>query len=83
MTAMPKLCFSVTVLLLAAAAVLGYEPKFRKITVTNQFNSEGAAAADFNNDGVTDFVAGGAWYEGPDFKVSHKIYEGENFDPEG
>ena len=80
---MQKFCLYLAAAVLTASAAFGYEPKFKKIVVTDHFNSEGAAAADFNNDGVVDFVAGGAWYEGPDFKVSHKIYEGENFDPEG
>ncbi len=58
-------------------------PQFKKIVVCDHFDSEGAAAADFNNDGITDIVAGGLWYEGPDFVTKHRIYEGENFDPEG
>jgi len=64
-------------------AAFGYEPSFKKLILSEEFNSEGAYAADFNNDGVTDVVAGHFWYEGPEFTVKHQIYEGENFNPEG
>jgi len=63
-------------------ALFGFEPSFKKITISDKFNTEGATAADFNNDGEIDIVAGHFWYEGPEFKVRHQIYEGEDFDPE-
>ena len=66
-----------------ASVTFGFEPKFKKVVISPEFNSEGATAADFNNDGVTDIVAGHFWYEGPEFTVKHQLYEGENFDPEG
>jgi hypothetical protein len=36
---------------------------------------EAASAFDVNNDGKTDIVSGGAWFEGPDFVIAHKICE--------
>jgi len=36
---------------------------------------EAASACDLNNDGVTDIVSGGFWYEGPEFTSSHRIRE--------
>jgi hypothetical protein len=47
-------------------------PVFRKIQITDKFWSEGAAFADFNQDGKMDIVSGPFWYEGPDFKVRHQ-----------
>ena len=57
--------------------------KFRKITISEKFYSEGACAADFNRDGHVDYAGGGWWYEGPDFKKPHRYYEGEAVDPKG
>src|SRR3954471_5367328 len=54
--------------------------KFKKITMSEKFYSEGATAGDFNHDGKMDYAAGGWWYEGPEFKKSHRYYEGEAFD---
>ncbi len=57
--------------------------KYNRINVSNKFHGEGAAVGDFNKDGIKDIVSGHFWYEGPDFKKSHQIYEGKDFDPEG
>jgi hypothetical protein len=54
---------------------------FVKHTITNEFISEGVAAADVNNDGLTDILAGGYWFEAPDFK-RHEIVPAEHFDPD-
>ena len=40
---------------------------FTKFRLTEQFWSEGAAAADFNQDGKVDLVYGPFWFAGPDF----------------
>jgi hypothetical protein len=69
-----------SVLIALAALALGLEPAgaqgngpvFRKIQITDKFWSEGAAFADFNQDGKMDIVSGPFWYEGPDFKVRHE-----------
>ena len=65
-----------------SAALIAAEPAFEKIDVSDKFHTEGATAADFNNDGIIDIVAGHYWYEGPRFEKTHAIYEGEDFNPE-
>ncbi len=47
---------------------------FKKVQLTNQFWSEGAAFADFNRDGKMDFAAGPWWWQGPTLKRRHQIY---------
>jgi hypothetical protein len=72
-------------LLLAASAAPAdhASPRFRKITLSNEFYSEGATVGDFNKDGRQDYAAGGFWYEGPDFKKQHKFYPSKPVDPHG
>ena len=57
--------------------------KFRKVLIADE-RYESAGVFDVNNDGVLDIVSGAWWYEGPDFKIKHKIgdvkSEGEYFD---
>lgn len=54
---------------------------FTKHTLTTEFISEGVAAADVNNDGNVDIIAGAKWFEGPDWKKVHDIYpEDQVFD---
>ena len=80
---MKRMVFAALFCAMVSATAFGVEPKFKKLVLSEEFNTEGATAADFNNDGVTDIVAGHFWYEGPEFKVKHQLYEGENFNPEG
>jgi hypothetical protein len=56
---------------------------FRKIVLHTDFFSEGAAAGDFDRDGITDVVAGPYWYAGPDFTTRHVLYPPHPFDPRG
>lgn len=75
--------FVAPVLLTAAAAALAMpgtsraeEPParlFKKIQVSDQFYSEGAAIGDFNKDGKMDAAIGPFWYEGPDFTKKHQF----------
>lgn len=58
--------------LLASSFSFAADPKFTKITVSNEFFSEGAHTGDFNKDGKPDYVAGQVWVEGPDFKTKHE-----------
>ncbi len=77
---------AILVFLLVSMACLtasAMEPHYKKIVVSDKFHSEGAAFGDFNKDGVIDIVSGHFWYEGPEFKKKHQIYEGKDFDPKG
>ena len=47
---------------------------FKRIQLSDQFWSEGANAADLNNDGAKDIVSGPYWWEGPDFAKRHEYY---------
>jgi hypothetical protein len=51
--------------------------------LTPEFHAEGAAAGDFNKDGVMDVVYGPWWFAGPNFKEKTTIYQGNAFDPRG
>ena len=57
--------------------------KFRKVLIADE-RFESAAFIDVNNNGVLDIVSGEWWYEGPDFKIKHRIGtvkpEGEYYD---
>ena len=48
--------------------------QWKKHVLTEQFTCEGAAAGDFNKDGVMDVAAGPWWYAGPDYKTKHEFY---------
>lgn len=48
---------------------------FEKLTLSEHFFAEGANYGDFNKDGKGDVVVGPYWYEGPDFKAKHEIYQ--------
>jgi hypothetical protein len=43
--------------------------------LTDRFWAEGACVADVNKDGKNDVLCGPFWYEGPDFKKTHTIYD--------
>jgi hypothetical protein len=53
---------------------------FIKTTLTRDFISEGVAAADLNNDGKVDIIAGYYWFEAPSWK-RHEIAPSRTFDP--
>lgn len=56
-------------------------PDFRKQTLNNFYYSWGAAAGDFNHDGVEDVVAGPYIYFGPDYSKSREIYLAQTSNP--
>lgn len=47
---------------------------FQRTQLSDQFWSEGANAADLNNDGVKDVISGPYWWEGPGFTKRHEYY---------
>ena len=51
--------------------------------LTPEFHAEGAAAGDFNKDGVMDVVYGPWWFVGPSFTEKHQIYPPAAVDPRG
>ena len=57
------------------------ELTFKKVLLDQENMCEACSVFDVNNDGIADIVCGEYWYQGPDFKVKHKIcditYEGE------
>ncbi len=59
------------------------DPRFVKITLHREFFCEGASFGDFNQDGVTDVVAGPDWYEGPDYGARHALWSRTAVDPHG
>jgi hypothetical protein len=68
----------------APTAVLSAAPgvaKYKKLTLNDQFFSEGATFGDLNKDGHLDAISGPHWWEGPDFKTRHEFYPALPFDP--
>jgi hypothetical protein len=68
---------TIAALILAVPLLAPQEHEIRawkKIVLSEVFTCEGAAAGDFNNDGVMDVVAGPWWYAGPDFQKKTEIY---------
>jgi len=69
--------------LLLTAAAENAPLKWERIKISDA-TFEAASAFDVNKDGNIDIVSGGFWYQGPDFKASHKIadirMEGDYYD---
>lgn len=52
------------------------QPNWTRVEVNNQFYGESADFADIDKDGDMDIVSTPFWYEGPDWKTSHRFREG-------
>jgi FG-GAP repeat len=52
--------------------------KFKKIQLSNEYWSEGAAIGDIDRDGKVDAIVPPFWYSGPDFKTRHSFYPANN-----
>lgn len=48
---------------------------FDSQTLTGIYYSEGAGVGDINGDGHQDVIYGPYWFEGPEFRTAHEIYE--------
>ncbi|HDP35995.1 MAG TPA: VCBS repeat-containing protein [Candidatus Hydrogenedentes bacterium] len=61
------------VIILSSAAMAESSPlRFERVHISER-TYEAASIFDVNNDGILDLFSGAYWYEGPDFKVSHKV----------
>ena len=78
---------AVAALLAAAMAAAAAQDRplvtFTKRTLATEFRCEGAAAADFDNDGHPDLVAGPRLWFGPSFERTLDLYPPKTFDPKG
>ena len=79
-----KILFALAVLYLSTVGrVLSAEPVFEKLTLTEEFYSEGIAVADIDRDGHRDIVSGPFWYRGPDFRVRQRYASGDALSIQG
>ena len=81
----PSRTIAITALLLMGATSTFAQDhvlhEFKKIQITKTFYCEGASFGDLNKDGKNDIASGPYWYEGPDYKTKHEIYEPKAFEP--
>jgi FG-GAP-like repeat len=63
-----------SVAVVASSAPVDELHTFKRIQLSDQFWSEGANAADLNNDGVKDIISGPYWWAGPDYQKRYEYY---------
>lgn len=66
---------------LATAASARGVAAYQKLTLDEQFFSEGATFGDLNKDGHPDAISGPYWWAGPDFKQRHQYAAAVPWDP--
>lgn len=78
MSVFREIALPVVILILHGVPVSAQERQlvsFERQSLTETYFSEGANAADINQDGSVDVIYGPFWFAGPDFKVRQEIYE--------
>jgi hypothetical protein len=79
----PMNSFPSALFLAAFASTASAGVTWKTVRLCDEFHAEGAAAGDFNKDGKMDVAYGPYWWEGPEFKTRHTIYDGKPYDPRG
>ncbi len=72
-------CLAIGIALASQAHVqaqVATDPKWTRVEINTQFFGESADFADLDKDGDMDVVSPPFWYEGPDWKVSHRFRSG-------
>jgi len=72
-----KISYLVLGLICLGRTQSGDTANWTRVQVSNEFFNEGADFADIDKDGHMDIVSPPFWYEGPDWKVSHRFRAGK------
>lgn len=56
---------------------------FQRLTLSEEFHSEGIACADIDGDQINDVISGPFWYRGPDYRKRYRYAPGESLPIKG
>ena len=72
-------CWALIISAAPPAKAVGPETdvQFQRLTLSEEFHSEGADFADINGDQHNDIISGPFWYQGPDFRQRHRYMPGD------